>query len=205
MKTEYENLFNDVIIAPLQRVVGRPLRAVNYYIIWGEFDPETPNECGGCQGVHFVFDGGEVEFDWYWEKPFQGGTGGINYHLIVSDHSVRRDGVRVWTEDDITGFNQISATSTRLWEPLVGEPLERVEVLGERLDATRCSPQAARLYFPSASVVIAIGMTQEGNQPIGNVGDGDEVLVCSEQTWVALPDQGIRGIDTLVSCWDWPK
>ena len=204
MKTEYEDLFSALIITPLRNVVGRPLRAVNYYILGGEFDPETPNECGGCQGVHLVFDGGEVEFDWYWEELFRGGTGGIHYHLGVSDHPIRREGVQAWTDDDVGGLNLVPAIDTRLWESLVDKPLERVEVLGERLDDTRCSPQAARLYFPSASIVIAIGMTEVGDQPIW-VGDGDEVLVFSGKTWAALPDQGAKGIDTLIPCWEWPK
>ena len=196
MTSEYESLFDSLIVAPLRRVVGRPLVAVNYYIIWGEFDPETPNECGGCQGVHLVFDGGEVEFDWGFEKALKDRLGNIAYHLMVSDHSARREGLRVWTEENISGLNVFSATDTRLWKNLFGEPLEHIEVLGDRLDETRCSPQAARLSFPSGSVVIAIGMTNDpnGDQPIWTVGDGDEVLVFSEEAWVALPAQGIKGI-----------
>ena len=165
MTTQYDNLFHNLIVAPLQQVAGLALRAVYYYIIWGEFDPETPNEYGGCQGVYLVFDGGEIEFDWAFEDAFRGGDSNIAYHLAASDHSVRRGGVREWTEDDIVGLNLVPATHTQLWKRLIGEPVVRLDVLGQRIDEARCSPQAIRLHFPSASVVIAIGMNERRRPP----------------------------------------
>jgi hypothetical protein len=202
MKTEYDTIFHKLIVAPLQGVAGLALRAVNYYIVRGEFDPETPNASGGCQGIYLVFDGGEIEFDWGFEHAFRGGDSGIAFHLAATDHSVRREGIREWTEDDISGLNVIPATHTQFWNGLIGAPVVRFEVLGKRIDAVRSSPQAVRLSFPSVSVVIAIGMTLQGDQPV-SVGDGDEVLIFREQEWVALRDHGVKGIDTLICCWEW--
>jgi len=208
MNTEYERILKNVITEPLQNVAGRTLRAVNYfYILWDEFSPETPNQHGGCQGIHLVFDGGEVEFDWASEKALRDPFGNIAYHLAVLDHSGRRQALQGWTEEDCARLRIIAATETRLWRSHVGELLERIEVLGDRLDEARFSPQAVRLHFPSAAVIIAIGMTSseviaEGRNPVDSVGDGDEVLVFSEQEWAALPR---RGIDRLIACWNWPN
>ena len=202
IQTEYDSLFYKLIVAPLQGVAGIALRAVNYYIIWGEFDPETPNEYGGCQGINLLFDGSEIELDWGFEHALRGGDSGIAYHLAATDHSVRRGGIREWTEDETGGLNLIHATHTQFWKGLIGEPVVRLEVLGARIDEVCYSPQAIRLHFPSASVVIAIGMTHQEDQLV-SVGDGDEVLVFREQEWVALPDQGVQGIDTLICCWEW--
>ena len=211
MNTEYECILRNVITGPLQNVVGRTLRAVNYfYILWDEFSPETPNEHGGCQGIHLVFDGGEVEFDWASEEALRDRFGNTVYHLTVSDHSVRRDALQGWAEEDCARLRIIAATDTRLWRSQIGELLERVEVLGDRLDEARSSPQAVRLHFPSAAVIIAIGMTSsevrsEGTNPVGSVGDGDEVLVFSEHEWAILPGQGVLGVDRLSACWSWPN
>jgi len=207
MRTEYDNLFDSLIVAPLRRVVGRPLVAVNYYILWcdwSRFDPETPNECGGCQGVHLVFGSGEVEFDWGCQHAFRDAADFISFHLTVSDRSVRREAVRDGTADDSSGLSLVPATDTRLWRGLVGEPLLRVEVLGERVDEGCYSPQAACLHFPSGLIVVAIGMTGQGDPPV-DVGNGDEILVFDEQTWMALPHQGLSGFGPLTPCWEWPK
>lgn len=200
----YDNIVNSTIIAPLLPLVGQTLKAVNYYYLWygDDFDPERPNECGGCQGVHLIFDKNEVELDWDYRPEFRGGDGGIAYHLTASDHSIRREGLRVWTEDDIAGLNLISASETNLWKKFIDKPVTHLELLGEHLDSERCSPQALRLYFLDESIIIAIGMTPSSDPPILYVGDGDEVLVFSEQDWVSPVQQGVVGINSLICCWE---
>ncbi len=200
----YNNIVNSTIIAPLLSLVGQALKAVNYYYLWygDDFDSERPNECGGCQGVHLIFDRSEVELDWDYRPEFRGGDGGIAYHLTASDHSTRREYLRASTTDNVGGLTLISAAETRLWRKFIDKPITHLELLGEHLDGERCSPQALRLYFPDESVIIAIGMTPYNDPPVMYVGDGDEVLVFSEQDWVSPVQQGVVGIEALIICWE---
>jgi hypothetical protein len=69
-----------------------------------------------------------------------------------------------------------------------------VTVWGVLLPEERYSPQAVELRFPSAHIVVAVGMTADLS-----VGDGDEMLVFTQQEWA----QRLSGqtSDALVAFW----
>ncbi|MEO7714634.1 MAG: hypothetical protein ABIY70_00410 [Capsulimonas sp.] len=190
---EYNSLFDQLITAPLQAVLGQTLRAVNYYVLASDGGNKyLPKKHGAGQAVHLVFDQGEIEFDWDAKEIFLD-TDGAEYHLIVSNRSVRAE--------NSDALAKLISTDTAPWKDLIGKTLSSVEVLGERLDKDRCSPKAAILRFDSSYIVVGIGTASTHPKQSDSVGDGDEVLVFSEAEWTLLPDQKYSGVQTLKQCW----
>lgn len=186
MNEEYERQMAARIVEPLTRVIDQSLQHVIYYVLQGDypdFNVDAPNTSGGCQGVHLTFSEGEVEFDWDWQSALiprrdDFDSPGIAYHLVARSTSERQGTVQVPTEEDYACLLALDATNAASWRALQGEPLQAVTVGGAPLADGRYSPQAVQLSFPSAQVVVAIGMSD----PL-NIGDGDEVLVFADTAW----------------------
>ncbi|BDI31951.1 hypothetical protein CCAX7_40020 [Capsulimonas corticalis] len=191
--SEYDNLFDKLIAAPLTRVIGRRLRGVNEYVLASDGGNKyLPQKRGARQAIHLVFDDAEIEFDWDSKSIFLD-TDNLEYHLTVSDHSVRAD--------NSDALAKLIATDAEPWRDLIGQTLTGVEVLGDWLDADRCSPQAVVLSLDTTFVVVCAGTASTHPKQSDSVGDGDEILVFSKQAWALLPDQKYSGVQTLRRCW----
>jgi len=185
-KLDFAGLFAKWLAEPLQSVIGQSLKSVVYYALAYEypyFDVDDPNDSGGCQGIHLVFEAGELELDWDWQQIFRAAADDfvsppIVYHLVARSTSQRRPTVSVPTEDDCSGLAVLDAMEAKIWKRVVGEPLVGGKVWGVALPGERYSPQAVELQFPSGQAVIAVGMTADMS-----MGDGDEMLVFSEAEW----------------------
>lgn len=193
----YDEAFAELIACPLRQIVGKRLMAVNYYALGSDvlscgFDAETPNH-HGCQGIHLVFDGAEAEFDWGWESALGG-----SYHIMVSDHSVRVDAVQSLADDDAGGLICIDASDTEIWRSVVRRALDNFDVLGCRSDTFRMSPQAVRLRFGDASIVLAIGISGNAPSYAPHLGSGDEVLVFRDVEWRQLPSEVCSHLELML-------
>ena len=198
MDEEYNRLFTNMIAAPLEKVIGRSLISVVYYVLNGDFpdfDTSAVNKSGGCQGIHLTFDGGQVELDWDWQRVFRPShedflSPPIAFHLVARPLSERQGTVSPFTVDDGNGLVAIDATPVMPWGQAFGEPLLSVTVWGVVLPENRYSPQAVGFAFPSGQAVVAIGMTDPFS-----IGDGDEVLVFSGTEWTQR--RGTTQADTI--------
>jgi hypothetical protein len=187
LNEEYERVLSQCVVEPLERVLGTTLQRVVYYVMqcdYDDFDVDAPNASGGCQGVHLIFSDGEVEFDWDWEQiflplPEDVVSPGIGFHLVVRPLSERAASVRIPIDyDDVSGTRAMEATHAVPWKAIHREALQYVTVGGALLADGRISPQAVRLSFPSAQVVVTLGMSD----PPG-IGDGNEILILTEPEW----------------------
>ena len=209
LETEYSELFRSMITEPLTRLVGRSLRSVIYYVLYFElpdFDVDAANASVGCQGVRLIFDGGEVELDWDWQSALRGidkndTSSVIAYHIVARSISERQALVQVYAEDDedVSGLGSIEATTAVPWKSVHGEVLRSVTVWGFLLPNSLYSPQAVTFSFDSGMVAITIGYIQM--QPLW-IGDGDEVLVFTEQEWNLRVTQ--QPENELVPLWQYP-
>jgi hypothetical protein len=202
MDEEYARLFTNMVTGPLEKVVGKSLISVVYYVLNTDlsgFDANTANTSGGCQGIHLTFEGGEVELDWGWQHAFRPSNEDnlsppIAYHLVARVESERRRAVRAHTADDIVGLTAVDATTSIPWDQANREPLLSVTVWGVALPASRYSPQAVVFEFPCGQIVVSIGMTT----PL-SIGDGDEVMVFSGHEWAQSFDSIPQ--DFLIPTW----
>jgi hypothetical protein len=208
LNPEYERQFQQWIVEPLQNVIGQPLLSVLYYVLhvdYAGFDVDAPNASGGCQGVRLIFADGELELDWDWQSIFRAASDDfvsppIVYHLVARSASERQATVRITTEDDWSAVRVVHATEGLPWKDVSGEALLDATVWGILLPEERYSPQAVTLRFPSAQVVVALGMTADLS-----IGDGDEILVFTETEWTQQITTQMPGLmprqDVLVAFW----
>jgi len=202
MNTEYVSLFATCMAEPLQHVIGQALKSVIYYPLQYDcqhFDIDGPNDSGGCQAIHLVFETGELELDWDWLQIFRAAADDfvsppIVYHLIARSTSQRRPTVCVPTEDDCSGLGALDAMEAKIWKRVVGEPLVGGKVWGVALPEERYSPQSVELQFPSGQIVVAVGMTDDRS-----IGDGDEMLVFSAEEWRQRLSESEQ--ESLVEIW----
>ncbi len=202
---DYNAEMEKAIKLPLRHAIGTPLLSVTYFVLssdYPQFNTDDPNSSGGCQGIHLVFCGAELEVDWAsWYEALRDRYpgGNIASHLLISDHSERIQGTKPFSEEGGTQV-PIDATQSIYWRNVVNRPLTQVNVWGEKLENSNYSPQAVSLVFGSAAVVIAVGMT--GSEIY--LGDGDEMLVFSETEWNSLQKLDVRGEEWLVPFWQYP-
>ena len=184
-----QTAFEEHVTSPLERLVGTALRFVEYYALDCDmpgFDASVLVESGGCQGVHLVFDGGEVEVDWGFSvRELRDPTGFLAYYLTIRTLSEPRG------PENLQGLNVVDATGASPWDAVVGEPLLSATVLGSVVEGGRAIPQAVEFTFSSGSIFVVIGWPGQWSgdtRSIGpcDIGDGDEVLVFSAEQWAHL-------------------
>lgn len=183
----YRIAFKRLIADSLERVIGKPLQSVTHYVLqqdYNGFDADKPNTSGGCQGIHVSFAGGEVELDWDWEDEFNPAPDDLTseptaYHIVAHPTSMRRAAVCIPTDDENNcGLAAIDATKAQPWKDIGEQLLKGVDVLGLPLPDGRYTPQAVRLSFSSAQIIICIGISASMS-----IGDGGEVLILTEHEW----------------------
>ncbi|MGI4790115.1 MAG: hypothetical protein ACRYFS_14835 [Janthinobacterium lividum] len=174
-KVDLEAAFESQIAGPLQSVLGKTLLAVTYQIIASdrnEFSVEQPNDTGVLI-VILCFDQTMIEITPGWDKQLR--SDGIYHHIQVVTTG-KQGSKAAYNSDKLWEIAPIHASP---WQQALGKRLIGVEVTG--LQGT---PQAIRLSFSDLDIVIAVGYA--GSDPTLSdlvIGDGDEILIFSEQDW----------------------
>jgi hypothetical protein len=184
MGTAYERLFKSTVQDPLERVIGRSLTSVAYFVLACDvpgYDLSAPNESGGCQGVWLGFADGEMELDWdFREAAFRDDS--THFYLVARSASERSAAVREAGDTDEGGLVRADVPQVGPWSRMIGETLETVAVWGWKLADGEATPQAVSLTFASEEITVAIGYSERTATGWG-IGDGDEVLVFDEAEW----------------------
>ena len=197
--------FQEFVSKPLEGLVGTALRSVEYYALdcdLPDFDARALT-ASGCQGIHLVFDGGEVEVDWGNSvQELRDPTGFFAYYLTVRTLKERR------RPEQFHGLTPVDATGASPWVTVIGEPLLSVTVLGSVVEVGRAIPQAVEFTFPSGSIFAIIGWSGQwsedtGTRSIGEcaIGDGDEILVFSAEQWARLQPEYFMAESFPVPLW----
>lgn len=167
--TQQKTIESDVI-GPLQMALGRPLLAVSYWLLSSDRELFSVGQLNAL-GVLFVslhFDKFTLEISPGWEKSLRGSN--LAYH-IQAIPAGEPGSIKTL---NATSLYEVKDAGTFLWQDALGTRLTCIEVIG-----LQDSPQAIRLVFPSAEVVIAIGYA--GDELL--VGDGDDLLIFSKREW----------------------
>jgi len=162
--------FEKRISGPLEVVLGQSLLAVSYGILdydRDKFSAEQPNNFG-VLSVRLYFEKLTIELSWGFDQSLRGGD--LYYHIQVIT-AAEPNRIGAMTNGHYFEFTNVCSAP---WQEVIGTRLTAVEVLG-----IQGSPQAVHLSFGNAEVVVAVGYG--GEEML--VGDGDDVLVFSEQEW----------------------
>lgn len=176
--------FQQYLIRPLQAVEGSVLTDVHYWLLKYDLDtfiPDKPNQTG-IEVISLTFDTALLCIHWNSRGVLRGHD---NYHHIeLSNRPVGTDDVFSPNCDHIREV-LISAPP---WHAVMAQPLVGAEIYGYV-----SSPQAIRLIFESAAIMISTGSAGPLERPL-LLGDGDDLLVFDDASWrghhLCLPEKG---------------
>lgn len=163
--------------APITSVIGDTLVDVVYWTLQADhegFQVDQPSATG-LAAIRLRFGSGGLEITWGWENSLL--PNGAAYHINVTQ-AQRPELAGLWNTDTLS---RVSATNAVPWHGVIGETLSSVAILGPGE-----SPQAIRFAFASSAIVVAIGYSGD----VLCLGDGDELLVFTEEEWAALTAEG---------------
>ena len=166
---EPEIVFRNLIVEPLESVLGETLLSVSYGILNYDksvFPVEQPNK-NGVLFASLHFGNTTLEISWGFDKSLRGGD--LAYHVQVLPAGETYGAAM--NDGSICEIAHVDAVP---WRQIIGKKLTGVEVIG-----FQDSPQAVRLDFFGRDVVVAVGY---GGSELW-VGDGDDVLVFSGREW----------------------
>lgn len=155
----------------LLTVVGARLARVNYWCLQWEWDPEEISNplfyTGGEVELEFA-NGKDIYVRWKQNAVWHGDSG-----IETGFHSIGRTGA----------YERLEANETPIWQPVIGDVLQRVEVLGwnlwiDEVDEVR----VIKFCFSKRNVYIGVGHKAEDFRM------GDDVLVRSEDDFLRWPD-----------------
>ena len=162
--------FQRLISGPLQTVLGQSLLAVNYWLLdydKADFSLEQPNETGVLT-VCLHFERAAIEISPGWDNQLR--SEGIYHHVQVVQ-AAKAGSLEAAHRENLSETADVHAAS---WQEALGKRLTGVEIAG-----FQGTPQAVRLSFSVAEVVVATGYA--GSDLL--IGDGDELLIFSGQEW----------------------
>jgi hypothetical protein len=166
-----EHYLSTSVTPPLAATVGSRLMRVNYWCLQWEWNM-------GEIGSPLFYTGGEVELEfangtdiyvsWKQNAVWHGDSG-----VEVGYHSFGRTGA----------YERLEANETPLWRPLIGDILQRVEVLGWNLWIGKDDEvRVIKFCFSKKNVYIGVGHKAEDFRM------GDDVLIRSEDDFLRWPD-----------------
>lgn len=180
--------FRTLIIAPLEAASGLRLFSVNYWLLDFEeqfFHLDTPNE-SGIFAISLLFEGIAIDISPAWDRIHRDES---NHHYIQAPRVPidNRSGELAFAERLL----KIPADRTMIWRDAINDQLIGAEVSGDNH-----TPQAIRLLFPSATVIISLGYS--GDELY--IGDGDELLVFSDEQWRLQVQRMMRPMNNIWAC-----
>jgi hypothetical protein len=159
------------VTPPLAAIVGSRLTRVNYWCLQWEWGAEEIND-------PLFYTGGDVELEFansvdiyvHWKQnAVSRGDSGV----VTGFHSV----ARTYT------YERLEATEAPVWRQVIGDVLQRVEVLGWNLWADGDDEvRVIRFCFRKQDIYVGVGHKTEGFRM------GDDLLVRSEEDFFLWPD-----------------
>jgi hypothetical protein len=168
---ECNPLIQQYVVQPLQAVLGGELLGVDYWILvhdLDEFRPEKPN-ASGIVAVSLSFSNATLRFSWGWQRGLRNVD--TYHHIELLRHSPDCE------DSELTGSEhlvRVTASNAPPWRDVLLQRLVAAETYGYGT-----SPQAVRLVFQPAAVVISTGYSGDAVC----IGDGDELLVFDDENW----------------------
>jgi len=161
-------VLDSAIAEPLDAALGQTLLSVDYWILdcdKADFSEEQPNTTG-IMAIRLHFEALELQVTCGFKELLR--ADGVYYHIQLSVADEGQEEA-AWVER----FVQVADVHA-LWEEALGRRLVGVEALGFWEN-----PQAVRFSFSDMAIIVATGYS--GSSLL--IGDGDEILVFSNQEW----------------------
>lgn len=158
---------------------------VHYWLLkhdLARFIPAKPNRTS-ILAISLTFDTAVLCIHWYFRSALRGHDN--HYHIELSNRPIGTDGLFLPNEEDHV---KTAVSSAPPWHAVMAQRLVGADVYGYL-----SSPQAVRLIFEAAAIMISTGSAESSEAQV-LLGDGDDLLVFDDESWrgqgLCLPAEG---------------